>query len=371
MKPLNWQLLGVHALIAVGAIVGALINYGIIFGLLGRLAKRTQSTLDDSFQRNFRAPLRIILPLLALDLVMPTFSFRPGVAQPLSHAIGILLIATVAWLAIKVINVIEDLMVERFRIDVGDNLRARRIRTQFEVFRRVAEFSVFIIALGIALTTFDWAKTIGASVLASAGLAGLVITMSARPALENLLAGLQIALTEPIRIEDVVIAENEWGWIEEITTTYVVVRTWDLRRLILPLSYFIKTPFQNWTRHTADLLGYVYLYLDYTMPIEPLRQEFRRILNDSKRWDRKVCVLQVSGASEHTIEVRALLSAADSGLQWDLRCEVREKLLDFVQRNFPQCLPKTRGEIGEIHARLSPNGDPRERVHPADQEMVR
>jgi small-conductance mechanosensitive channel len=312
--------------------------------------------------------LRIIFPLLALDLVMPSLKIAPQFADPIRHAIALLLIAAVAWLVLRIINVVEDLMVDRFRIEAGDNLRARHIRTQFEVFRRVAGFVVFVVALGVALTTFDWAKTIGASMLASAGLAGLVASLAARPTIENLLAGVQIALTEPIRIEDVVIVENEWGWIEEITTTYVVVRTWDLRRLVLPLSYFINNPFQNWTRRTANLLGYVYLYLDYTMPIEPLREEFQRILNQSKRWDKQVCVLQVTDATEHTIQVRALTSAADSGLQFDLRCEVREKLLDFVQRNYPQCLPKARGELQELSARvLAPNGD----AHPAQTSQAR
>lgn len=342
------------------AMIAGYIAFGIVFLALRRLAARTKSALDDSFARHCAAPVRAIFPLLALDIVMPSLKIPAAIDDPIRHVIGILLIAAVAWLVIRLTHVIEDVIVHRFRIDVRDNLKARQIRTQFDVFRRVTEFAVFVIALGIALTTFDWAKTIGTSVLASAGIAGLAASMAARPTIENLVAGLQIALTEPIRIEDVVIAGNEWGWIEEITTTYVVVRTWDLRRLILPLSYFIKTPFQNWTRRTANLLGYVYLYLDYTMPIEPLRQELQRILDASSRWDKQVAVLQVSDASEHTIQIRALLSAADSGLQWDLRCEVREKLLDFVQRNYPQCLPRSRNELPEIHARVLPeNGDAR------------
>jgi small-conductance mechanosensitive channel len=222
------------------------------------------------------------------------------------------------------------------------------------VFRRVVSFAVFVIALGIALTTFEWAKAIGTSMLASAGIVGLAASLAARPTIENLVAGLQIALTEPIRLEEVVIANAEWGRIEEITTTYVALRTWDLRRVILPLSYFIQTPFENWTRKTADLLAYVYLYLDYTMPIEPLRLELTRILTSSAGWDKKVNVLRVSDASEHAIQVRALMSAADSGVAWDLHCEVRERLLEFVQKNYPQCLPRNRNELPEIHARLAP-----------------
>lgn len=238
----DWSQTGIQFAIAMAAMIAGYIAFGIVFLALRRLAARTKSALDDSFARHCAAPVRAIFPLLALDIVMPSLKIPAAIDDPIRHVIGILLIAAVAWLVISLTHVIEDVIVHRFRIDVRDNLKARQIRTQFEVFRRVTEFAVFVIALGIALTTFDWAKTIGTSVLASAGIAGLAASMAARPTIENLVAGLQIALTEPIRIEDVVIAGNEWGWIEEITTTYVVVRTWDLRRLILPLSYFIKTP---------------------------------------------------------------------------------------------------------------------------------
>jgi small-conductance mechanosensitive channel len=289
---------------------------------------------------------------------MPSLAIHPAVDDLVQHVIALLLIVTVAWLIIRAMLVTEDVLVERFRIDVPDNLRARRVRTQFEVFRRVASVAVFVIALGIALTTFKWANTLGDTVLASAGIVGLAASLTARPTIENLVAGLQIALTEAIRLEDVVIASGEWGRIEDITTTYVVLRTWDLRRVILPISYFIQTPFENWTRRTTDLLAYVYLYLDYTMPIEPLRLEFTRILTNSPRWDKKVNVLQVSDASEHAIQLRALMSAANADLAWDLRCEVRERLLEFVQKNYPQYLPRNRNELPEIHARVAPeNGN--------------
>jgi small-conductance mechanosensitive channel len=182
----------------------------------------------------------------------------------------------------------------------------------------------------------------------------LVASLTARPTIENLIAGLQIVFTEPIRLEDVVIANGEWGWIEDIRTTYVVVRTWDLRRVIMPISYFIQQPFENWTLTNENLLAYVYLYLDYTMPIEPLRLELTRILTSSPRWDKKVNVLQVSDASDHAVQVRALMSAPDSGSAWDLRCEVREKLLEFVQKEYPQCLPRNRNELPEIQARVVP-----------------
>lgn len=364
MPSVDWPLVGINAGIALAALAAGLILHAVLFTGLRRFAARTESVLDDALARHCSDPVKLIFPLLALDIVLPSLKIPGAIDDPIRHVIGLLLIAGVAWLCIRVTHVGEDLLVHKFRIDVRDNLKARQVRTQFEVFRRVITLAVFVIALGVALTTFDWAKTIGTSVLASAGIVGLAGSLAARPTIENLVAGLQIALTEPIRLEDVVIADNEWGWIEEINTTYVVVRIWDLRRLILPLTYFIQTPFQNWTRKSADLLQYVVLYVDYTMPIEPLRAEFTRILEQSPRWDKKVNVLQVTEASEHTIQIRALASASDSGTGWDLRCEVREKLLDFVQKNYPQCLPRNRNELSEIRAHLEAgNGSS---PHPGD-----
>jgi small-conductance mechanosensitive channel len=359
MPAIDWSIVAINVGAAVGVIVAGLVANALVFIAFRRIAARGYKLLDDSITRHCAAPLRLIFPLLALDILMPSLTIQPAVDDLVQHVIALLLIAAVAWLIIRTMLVAEDMLVERFRIDVPDNLRARRVRTQFEVFRRVASLAVFVIALGIALTTFKWANTLGSTVLASAGIVGLAASLTARPTIENLVAGLQIALTEAIRLEDVVIANGEWGRIEDITTTYVVLRTWDLRRVILPISYFIQTPFENWTRKTTDLLAYVYLYLDYTMPIEPLRLEFTRILTSNPLWDKKVNVLQVSDASEHAIQVRALMSATNSDSAWDLRCEVREKLLEFVQKKYPQCLPRNRNELPEIHARVAPaDGNP-------------
>jgi small-conductance mechanosensitive channel len=350
---IDWVKAGINAGVFVAALIAGVVLTALAISLLNRLAARTKNKLDDSIARHCADPLKLMVPLLALDVVMPSLAIPPAVSDPVRHVIGLMLIYGVAWLTIRLSEVIEDVLVEKFRIDVRDNLKARQIRTQFAVFRRLFSFVVVVIAFGVALTTFDWARMIGTSLLASAGIVGLAASLAARPTIENLVAGLQIALTEPIKLDDVVIAEGEWGWIEEINTTYVVLRTWDLRRIILPISYFIKTPFQNWTRRSADLLAYTYLNVDYRMPIEPLRHEFERILAASPRWDHKVCVLQVTDATERTIQVRALASAADSSLAWDLRCEVREKLLDFVQRNYPQCLPRERADLdGEVSARV-------------------
>jgi hypothetical protein len=193
--------------------------------------------------------------------------------------------------------------------------------------------------------TFPSIRHVGESLFASAGLAALAAGLAAKSTLSSLVAGVQIALTQPIRLDDVVIVEGEWGWVEEITTTYVIVRIWDLRRLVLPLSYFIEKPFQNWTRQTADILGTVFLYTDYTVPVEEVRQEVHRILEASGMWDGKVWNLQVTDAKDHVIELRALMSAPNGGKAWDLRCHVREKLIEFMQRKYPQSLPRVRAEL--------------------------
>jgi len=263
----------------------------------------------------------------------------------LRHIVGLGVIVAVAWVIVFLADVFSDTVYARYRTDISDNLTARRIRTQIAVLRRIFSILVVVVTAAIMLMTFPAIHELGTSLLASAGIVGLVVGMAMKPTLSSLIAGLQIALTQPIRIDDVVIVSGEFGWIEEILTTYVVVRTWDLRRLVVPLSYFIENVFQNWTRRTSDLLAYVYLYVDYTVPIEELRREFRSIVEASPLWDRKVCVLQMSDASEKTIQVRALTSAADSSKAWDLRCEVREKLITFLQERHPDALPRTRALV--------------------------
>jgi small-conductance mechanosensitive channel len=346
----EWQPWLVSAGILIGALVAARIVHAIVFAAGRRIAARSGNTLDDSVVRNSNKPVRAILPLLALSLVLPATYLPSNWEGPLRHAVVLGMIASVAWLLVSFINVFEDVISQKYRVDVSDNLRARKLQTQVQVLRRIGVVVISIITLSIMLMTFPSIRQFGVSLFASAGLAGLVVAMAARPTLASLIAGVQIALTEPIRLEDVVIVEGEWGWIEEISTTYVVVRIWDLRRLVVPLSYFLDHPFQNWTRKTADILGTVFVYTDYTVPVEDVRQEFHRILEESGLWDGKVWNVQVTNASEHTMELRALMSAPDSGKAWDLRCYVREKLIAFLQRKYPQSLPKTRAELHSLPA---------------------
>lgn len=220
----------------------------------------------------------------------------------------------------------------------------RRLHTQIRVLARTAHMFVVLLAIAMVLTTFPAVRHLGASLLASAGLAGIVAGLAARPVLGNLIAGLQIGLAQPIRLDDVVIVEGEWGVIEEITGTFVVIRVWDERRLVVPLQWFIEHPFQNWTRSSTRLLGTVTLWVDYRMPVEPLRAELARVCEAAPEWDRRVVVLQVVEAGERAMQVRALVSAGDAGRAWELRCRVREALLAFVQRDYPDFLPRVRAD---------------------------
>jgi small-conductance mechanosensitive channel len=341
----NWQSLLWSAAILGAAVLIALVGHFIIFRLLRRYHFRKGAVLGQSLLKYGRGPTRWIFPLLAVLAVLPSLSFPPIVMSTLGHITGLGLIAAIAWFVLLLIDVISDLLGERYRVDVADNLIARRVHTQFEMLRRILMVVVGIITLSIMLMTFPEIRQIGVSLLASAGLVTLVVGMAMKGTLSNLIAGVQIAFTQPFRLEDVVILEGEWGWIEEIGTMYVVVRIWDLRRLVLPLSYFLDHPFQNWTRNSSQILGNTIFYADYTVPVEELRAELRRICESSKLWRGEVCAMQVTDATERTIQLRALMDANNSSDAWDLRCLVREKLIEYLQKNHPESLPRLRGEM--------------------------
>jgi small-conductance mechanosensitive channel len=249
------------------------------------------------------------------------------------------------WLMTTLVQVVSTLITTRYSITVADNLHARRIHTQTQVLQRIIVVCIVVVTIAVMLMTFPSARQIGTSVFASAGIAGVIVGMAARSTFASLIAGLQVAITQPIRIDDAVVVENEWGWIEEIESTYVVIRLWDLRRLIVPLSYFIEKPFQNWTRTTAEIIGIVFIYVDYTLPVQPVRDELQRALKSSGLWNGKTCVLQVTDFSETTMQLRCLMSANSSSIAFDLRCLVRERLIEFLQTNYPQCLPTRRDAV--------------------------
>lgn len=353
----HWQRWAIGAGTLAGAVVISLIFRALLFSVLERLGRRSNSIVDASLIRHGRRPSKLVFPLIALLVAVPTTSLPGWIERPLEHVIGLGLIASAAWAVILLADVLADVIVARNRIDVKDNLAARRMRTQVTVLRRVFAILVVVVAIAIMLLTIPHVRTIGTSLLASAGLAGLVVGMAMKSTLGNLVAGIQIALTQPIRVEDAVIVEDQWGWIEEINSTYVVVRIWNLQRMVLPLTYFIEKPFQNWTRTTASLIGSVHLYVDYSTSIDELRKELERIVRTTNKWMGNVCVLQVVEATEKSMQLRALVDAPDAGTAWDLRCYVREALIKYLQEHHPQNLPKMRAELHPPPApRVEPNG---------------
>jgi small-conductance mechanosensitive channel len=312
--------------------------------LLLAISERTESGWDNMIAPFAGKALRLTLPLLAVMLGTSALAISPEMEGVVQKAVSLLLIGTIAFLLIGFINVMAQLIMQRHRIDVADNRRARAVYTQVMVLKKIVSSIIGLFAIASMLMVFQSVRQFGTAIIASAGVAGIIIGFAAQKTIATLLAGFQIALTQPIRIDDVVIVEKEWGRIEEITLTYVVVRIWDLRRLVLPITYFIETPFQNWTRSSADILGTVFLHVDYDVPLDALRHELTRILEASPLWDGKVNVLQVTDAKERTLELRALASARDAGTAWDLRCEVREKLITYIRKEYPHSLPRWRIE---------------------------
>jgi small-conductance mechanosensitive channel len=338
-----------YRLALVGGLLWLLARIGrLAQAFLEAVAARSSGTWDDLLLPAAGRALRRGLPLLGLVLARPLLPLPPHLAEVTGYVFSLLLISLVSHLLYELVDATAAFVLQQHRVDVSDNLKARSIYTQVMVLKKVAIVAIGIFTLASALMVFDSVRQFGASILASAGLAGIVIGFAAQRSIATLLAGFQIALTQPIRLDDVVIVENEWGRIEDITLTYVVVNVWDQRRLVVPISYFIEQPFQNWTRASAEILGTIFLYVDYTMPIEPLRAELTRVLRASPLWDGRVNGVQVTEAKAETLEVRALVSAADASKAWDLRCEVREKLVTFVQQQYPESLPRVRAILDPI-----------------------
>ncbi|RQH07332.1 mechanosensitive ion channel family protein [Paraburkholderia dinghuensis] len=297
------------------------------------------------FLRSIRLPALAVLVIFALQFVLSqaldTLRFISG----LRELTAVALIASITWLSLRCAAAIGETIIAAHPLDAADNLQARRIHTQARVLARTVMGLIMIVGTGAALMNFPNVRQFGTSLLASAGVAGLVAGIAARPVLANMIAGLQIALTQPIRLDDVVVIQGEWGRVEEITGTYVSLRLWDQRRMIVPLQWFIENPFANWTRSSSQIIGTVFLWLDFRMPLAPLREELTRIVTNAPEWDGRVQVLQVTDANERAMQLRVLVSSRDSGLAWDLRCRVREGLLGFVNAQYPQFLPRTRAEM--------------------------
>jgi small-conductance mechanosensitive channel len=343
----GWAILVSAALILAAVLGGWALNRVLFFFLL-RAAGRPETTKVFGILVNrWRKPARFLLPLLVLVLIAPVLRFPQEVLLMLRQVFSLFVIGVIAWLLASSALGLRDLIISSYDVTVQDNLKARIIHTQIDVLVKIVLVVIVVIAAASMLMVFDPIRQLGVSILASAGIIGVIAGFAAQRSIATLFAGIQIALTQPIRLDDVLIVEGEWGRVEEITLTYVVVRIWDQRRLIVPITYFLEKPFQNWTRVSADILGTVFIYTDYTVPVEEVRQELHRLLQTSEFWDGKVWGVQVTHVSERTMELRALMSADDSGRAWNLRCEIREKLLDFLQKNYPQSLPRIRAEVDQ------------------------
>jgi small-conductance mechanosensitive channel len=336
-------------LAVVVAVAAGIAVHRLVFSILARLANKRE-LMFGAIVRRARRPAAYIFPLLAVLAVFPNLQLPANWVTRVEHLTGILTIAATAWGLVALVLLGADYAKGFQGSPSEDNLRFRQIATRVDILSRVAVTIVVIVATATMLMTFPAVRALGATLLASAGLAGLAVGLATRPLLENLVAGIQIALTQPIRIDDVVIVEKEYGRVEEITQTYVVVALWDRRRMVLPLTYFIDKPFENWTRHSSDLIGVVMLYTDYTMPVDALRGELDRLLSETTLWDGDVKAVQVTDTSAHGIEVRILVSARNAPTLFDLRCLVREKLIAFIQDRYPSALPSMRIEAPALTA---------------------
>jgi len=330
--------------VGLGLVVGAMLLALSLYRLAVWLLNRTFGTrlpLLSVFIERTSGPAQLALCLAAVALVLPLAPLDNAIRNPLTSLFVIAFIALIGWISIRVVDMSAARYLQNFR-DVTENFVARKHVTQVRVFKRVTDTIIVIITVSTALMTFDSVRQYGVSLFASAGAAGIIVGLAARPLLSNLIAGLQIAITQPIRIEDAVIIENEWGWVEDIASTYVVIRLWDWRRMVVPLSYFIEKPFQNWTRDTASLIGVIALHVDYRADVPRIRRWLEGAVKESKLWDGAVVNLQVIDADSRTIELRALVSARNAPQSWDLRCEMREKLIAFIRDEMPEALPRER-----------------------------
>lgn len=308
-------------------------------------ASGTDSKLDDLFVPLLGKSLRVIVPVVGIIFALPILALPPEYAGILGKGTSILLIVAVAVILFQAVTLGERAVLTQFDITAADNLQARKIYTQVHVIGKVLYAVIALFTIASVLMLFEEVRQFGTSILASAGVVGIIIGFAAQKTISNLFAGFQIAMTQPIRLDDVVIVEGEWGRVEEITLTYVIIHIWDDRRLVVPLGYFIEKPFQNWTRVSAHLLGSVFLSVDYTLPLEELRQALKQIIESNPLWDKRFWNLQVTDATEKTMQVRVLATSADSSKGWDLRCDIREKIIAYIQKHHPQSLPRVRAEL--------------------------
>ncbi|MFI5955151.1 mechanosensitive ion channel family protein [Cryptosporangium sp. NPDC051539] len=328
------------------SVIFALVLVQIVHLAVRRIGRR--APLFDQLATRLHRPVQALAGMLAVQGALHATTAAGDWRGPLLHGISVLVIFASAWVVGAILIVLEDAALSRFRTDVEDNKRNRRVHTQIMVVRRVTVAVVVVVAVGAVLVTFPTARAAGASLLASAGIAGVVAALAAQSVLGNVFAGVQLAFSDELRLDDVVVVEEEWGRVEDITLSYVVLHLWDDRRLTLPTSYFTTKPFQNWTRNESALLGAVEIDVDWAVPTEDMRRELRHICEGTDLWDGRACVFQVTDAVGGVVRVRALVTATDAGTLFDLRCHVRERLVQWLRENHPEALPRSRSDVTGI-----------------------
>jgi small-conductance mechanosensitive channel len=352
----NWL---VAALIFAVIMTAGLVLQGLITRFLASRPPAWHPFLKHVWMRT-RQLGRFMLLLFAAGVAVQALSLSGSLQDSARKILLCLFVIQTGWIALVVANLAIDRYVQSLNLSASDNLMARKAATQMRIFRQATNVVLVALTTAFALMSFDGVRQFGVSLFASAGIAGIVVGLAARPMLENLIAGVQLALTQPLRLQDAVVINNEWGWVEEINSTYIVVRLWDWRRQVVPLSYLFQNPFTNWSRSSSSIIGTVFIYADYTLPMEPIRARATGIVKASPLWDGQVVNVQVSDAREHVMEVRVLASASDSSRAWDLRCEIREKLIAFIRENFPESLPRVRREDFRLAEQPGPE---RQRSH--------
>lgn len=326
----------------IAALVGALaalVVHGVLYRVTARVAKASKSQADDILVTRLARPTR--WSFVALGVILAARE-TPALALAWDKVAGFVMPVLIGWIALAILRTFVETMYLRYDVSVEDNRNARRRLTRLGIISRIVSFGIVFLTISLMLLSIPGVAKIGVTLMASAGLAALAVGAAAQPALKALIAGLQMALTEPISIDDVVVIDGEWGRIEDIRTTYVVVRVWDDRRLVVPTTRFLEDTFQNWTKSTAQLLGFVMIYLDPATDIAPIRQEYTRQITGHRLWDRRAQILQVTDQKADAIEIRLLLSAKDGPTLFDLRCEIREGMLDWIRRNQPEALVRQR-----------------------------
>jgi small-conductance mechanosensitive channel len=332
---------------AIAAVI-AILLYFIANSIIKKLISRIRITIRDSSVpfSLLQFPVRLLFVLIGIAGIVHYVKMPIEVKELAIHALTIGSIVGVSWLSLRLFVVIESVIQDRYKGTEHGNIEARRVATNVSLMRKILNMLVIILAVSGVLMTFDTVRQIGLSILASAGLAGVVLGLAAQRSLQTMIAGIQIAITQPVRLDDVVVVENETGRIEEITLTYVVVRLWDQRRIIVPITWFIDKPFQNWTRSSTELTGAVMLHVGYGIPVEAIRSELERVVASTPLWDRRIAKLEVTNTAETTVELRALVSAVNSSDLWNLRCYVREELIRFLRTISPECAEVDAGDSG-------------------------